>query len=139
MRSFPSRWPVERAGRANTSSVGDEVPVPTQQGCRLDEEAGETVAGEQSCEPRQHGPIRRSQRRSMDLAAEHRHFVSEHDDLDGEVSVAAADESDQMEDARRLRPPASKSRSGDPEEVFGTDTSSFQARRSRRSVPLSCS
>jgi hypothetical protein len=35
----------------------------------------------------------------MNLAAEHRDFVSEHDDLDGEVNVAAADETDQLKDA----------------------------------------
>ena len=44
-------------------------------------------------------PDRRFQRRSMDLAPEDRHLVAQHDDLDGEVHVAPADESDQLEDA----------------------------------------
>jgi hypothetical protein len=43
-----STWPAVRAGPV----VGDEVPVPTQQGCRLNEEVPETLAGEQSCESR---------------------------------------------------------------------------------------
>ncbi|MGC9221704.1 MAG: hypothetical protein ACP5H2_10205 [Solirubrobacteraceae bacterium] len=73
--------------------------MPSQQGFRLDEEAPESSVGEQSCKCRQHRPIWRFQRRSMDLSAEHRDFVSEHDELDGEVDVAAADESDQLEDA----------------------------------------
>jgi hypothetical protein len=52
------------------------------------------AAGEQSCESCQHRPIRRLQRWSMNLASENRHFVAKHDDLGGQVNVAAADESD---------------------------------------------
>jgi len=47
---------------------GDEGPVPAQQGCRLDEEVREMLAGEQSRECRQHGSVCRLQRRSMVLA-----------------------------------------------------------------------
>ena len=80
-----------------------KVPVPAQQGCWLDEEAAEASAGEQSCEPRQHRPICRLQRRSVDLAPEDCHLVSEHADLDGEVRVTATDESDELEDAAERR------------------------------------
>lgn len=78
---------------------GHEVSVPSQQGLWLDEEVSETLAGEQSCEPRQHCSIRRLQRRSMDLAPKNCDFVSEHEDLDGEVNVSAAYESDQLKEA----------------------------------------
>ena len=80
-----STGPAVRVGPA----LGDEVPVPAQQGCRLDEEASETLAGEQSCESGQHRPVGWLQHRSVDLASEHRHLVAQHDDLDGEVRVAA--------------------------------------------------
>ena len=73
--------------------------MPTQQGCRLDEEAPETLAGEQPRQPRQHRSICRLQCRSVDLALEDRHLVAQHDDLDGEIRVTATDESDQLEDA----------------------------------------
>ena len=77
--------------------------MPAQQGRRLDEEVPETLAGEQSCEPRQHRSICRLQRRPVDLAPEDCHLVSEHDELDGEVRVTAIDESDEPEDAAERR------------------------------------
>lgn len=46
-----------------------------------------------------HRPIRRLQRRSMDLASKGCHLVAQHDDLDGEIRVAATDEPNQLEDA----------------------------------------
>jgi hypothetical protein len=77
---------------------GDEVSVPTQQSFRSDEEASESSAGEQPCEPSQHRPIRRLQRRSLDLASVDCHLVAQHDDLDSEVRVTAPDQSDELED-----------------------------------------
>jgi hypothetical protein len=115
---------------------GDQVPVPTQQSCRLDKEAPETLAGEQSCESGQDGPIRWLERRSTDLAPEDCYLVAEQDHLDGEVSVAAIDEADQMEeaterpvrgtrgpspDARRVGVRASKSSSHPMDGILGTD------------------
>lgn len=35
----------------------------------------------------------------MDLASEDRHLVAQHDDLDGEIRVAATDQSDELQDA----------------------------------------
>jgi hypothetical protein len=41
----------------------------------------------------------RLQDRAADLAPEDRHFVAQHDYLDGEIGVTAADESDEPKDA----------------------------------------
>jgi hypothetical protein len=79
-------------------ALGDEVAVPAQQGCRLDEEVPTTLAGEQPCERGQHRSIRRLERRSMDLASEDCHLVAQDDDLDREIRFSAANESDQLED-----------------------------------------
>jgi hypothetical protein len=65
----------------------------------LDEEASDTVAGEQPCEPGQHRPIRRFERWPVHLAAENRHLVAQHGNLDGDVRVAATDEADQLKHA----------------------------------------
>ncbi len=77
-------------------ALGDEVAVPAQQSCRLDEELPDTLAGEQSCQPGQHCSIRRLECRSMDLASQDRHLVAQHDDFDGEVRVTARDEVEQL-------------------------------------------
>ncbi len=79
-------------------ALGDEVPVPTQLGCRLDEEVPESPAGEQTCEPRQNRSVGRLQCRSVDLASEDRHLVAQHDDLDGEIRVTATAQSDELQD-----------------------------------------
>jgi hypothetical protein len=78
---------------------GDEAPVPTKQSCRLDEEASESSAGEQPCEPRQHRSICRLQRRPVDLAPEDCHLVAQHDDLDGETRGTPTNESDELKEA----------------------------------------
>ena len=67
-------------------ALGDEVTVPAQQGCRLDEEASLAPAREQSPQSGQHRPVGRLQRRTVDLASEDRHLVAQHDDLDGEIA-----------------------------------------------------
>ena len=86
MVPFGDAWSTGPAMRVGPA-LGDEVPVPAQQGCWLDEEAPESPAGEQPCEPRQHRSICRLQRRSVDLASEDCHLVAQHDDLDGEIRV----------------------------------------------------
>ena len=73
--------------------------MPAQQGGRLDEEVPETMAWEQPLELCQYRPILRIERRSWYLASEDRHLVAKHDDLDGEIRVAAAEETDELEDA----------------------------------------
>ena len=95
LRDAWSTWPAVREGPA----LGDEIPVPAQQGCRLDEEVSETLAGEQSCQSRQHRSICWLQHGSVDLASEHRHLVAQDHDLDREVCISATDEADQLEDA----------------------------------------
>ncbi|MHB8289153.1 MAG: hypothetical protein ACYDEY_07950 [Acidimicrobiales bacterium] len=111
--------------------------MPTQQGCQLDEEVPETLAGEQSCESRQHRPIRRCERWSVRLASEDRHLVTQDYDLDREVRVSATDEADQLQhaaerpveqrnerarvpDARRARRQPSKSSSQPMDDILGT-------------------
>jgi hypothetical protein len=92
-------------GRSTRSAVGmrpapgDEVPGPAQQSFWSDEEAPESTTREQSYESRQHRPVRRLERRSVDLASEECHLVAQHDDLDGEIGVASANESDELEGA----------------------------------------
>ena len=81
-------------------ALGDKVSVPAQQGCRLDDEVPEAVAGDQSCESRQHRPIRRLERRSVDLAPKDRHLETHDHDLDGEIGVTAEDASDELGRAR---------------------------------------
>jgi len=80
--SFGDGWSAGPAVRVG-SAPGDEVPVPTEQHCRLDKEAPETGAGEQSCKSGQNCPVGRLQEWSMDLAPENRHLLAKHDDLDG--------------------------------------------------------
>jgi catechol 2,3-dioxygenase-like lactoylglutathione lyase family enzyme len=80
-------------------ALGDEVTVPAQQGGRLDEAPSLAKAREQSHQAGQHGPVGRLQRRTADLASEYRDLVAQHDDLDCEVAVLAAEEPDQLEDA----------------------------------------
>lgn len=46
--------------------------------------------------------VRRLEYRSMDVAAQDRHFVAQHDDLE-EIGVTAADESDELEGAAERR------------------------------------
>ena len=82
---------------------GDKVPVPAKEGRWLHEDAPETLAGEQSCESGQDGPVGRLERRSIDLASEDGHLVAEYDDLDGEVSVPATGESDELEEQQNAR------------------------------------
>lgn len=96
-RSLRDARPTGPAVRIRPA-LGDEVPVPTQQGCRLDEEVPESPAGEQTCEPRQNRSVGRLQCRSVNLAPEDRHLVAQHDDLDGEIRVTAPNESDELED-----------------------------------------
>jgi len=80
-------------------ALGDEVPVPAQRSFWSDEEAPESTTRELSCESRQHRPVRRLERRSVDLASEDCHLVAQHDDLDGEIGVTSANESDELEGA----------------------------------------
>src|SRR5579883_2120837 len=87
----------------------------------------------------QHRSICRLERRSVDLASEDCHLAAQHDDLDGEIGVASANESDELEgaaerqveereghcwmlDARRARVQASKCRSQAMDDILGTDT-----------------
>ena len=94
-RDSRSTWPGVRVGPV----LGDEIALPTQQGCRLDEEVSESTTGEQSCQSGQHRSICWFQRRAVHLALEDRHLMTQDHDLDREVCISATDEADQLEDA----------------------------------------
>ena len=79
-------------------ALGDEVTVPALQGCRLDEEAPESSAREQPRQPGQDRPIRWLECGTWHLAPEDCHLVATHDNLDGEIGVAATEETDDLED-----------------------------------------
>jgi hypothetical protein len=49
----------------------------------------------------QRGPVGRLQRRTVDLASQNRHLVAQDYDLNREIVVRAARESDQLEDANQ--------------------------------------
>jgi hypothetical protein len=93
------RWPTGRPSGVGPASA-DEVSVPAEQGVGLDEEAPETAAGEQSCQPGEQRPVSRLESRTADLAAEHRHFVAEHDHLDRQLVAGGPRELDQLADAK---------------------------------------
>jgi hypothetical protein len=80
-------------------ALGDEVPVPAQKGCWLDEEASETLTGHELRKGGKDRPVGRLQRRSVDLPSEDRHLMAQHDNLDREVCVTTTDEPDQLEHA----------------------------------------
>ncbi|MDE3206414.1 MAG: hypothetical protein KGQ66_19575 [Acidobacteriota bacterium] len=65
----------------------------------MDEEAPESSAWEQPRQPGQHRSICRLERRSLHLASEDRHLMAQHDHLDRKIRVAAAEETDGLEDA----------------------------------------
>ncbi|MDA8309431.1 MAG: hypothetical protein M0Z46_02255 [Actinomycetota bacterium] len=71
--------------------------MPTQQGCRLDEEAPESSVWEQPRQPGQHRPVCGIECWSMHLASEDYHLVAQHHDLDCEICTSAANESDELE------------------------------------------
>ena len=91
-RDSRSTWPGVRVGPV----LGDEIALPTQQGCRLDEEVSESTTGEQSCQSGQHRSICWFQRRAVHLALEDRHLMTQDHDLDREVRISATDEADQL-------------------------------------------
>jgi len=79
---------------------GTAVAVPTKQRVGLDEEAPETLAGEQLCQSGEQRPVNRLECRTADLAAEHRHLVAEHDHLDRQLIAGEPRELDQLADAK---------------------------------------
>ena len=81
-------------------AVGNEAPVPVQQGCWLDEEAPRVIGREDACEPRQDRSIYRFQRRSVDLAPKDCHghsWRSMTTSMARSVSFAT-DQSDELKD-----------------------------------------
>ena len=76
----------------------DEVPVPPEQGVWLNEEPTSTSSVHESTQPGKQGSILRLQGRPDDLATEHSHLVTEHDDLDRQLVAVTLAEAHQLED-----------------------------------------
>lgn len=74
-----SRWRPDVAEKAVRvgPALGDQVLVPAQQRCRLDEEAPETVTGEQSCQAGHYCPVGSLKHRTVNLAAKDRDLVAQ--------------------------------------------------------------
>lgn len=73
--------------------------MPAERGCWLDEEALETLAGEQLREPCQYRPGGGLEHQTVNLALEDCYLVAEHDDFKGELGAATAGEPNQLEEA----------------------------------------
>jgi hypothetical protein len=76
-----------------------QVPMPTEQRLGLDEELWQSWTIKEAAQSCKERPIAGLKRRMGDLAAEHRHFTSEHDDFDGEITVLSANELERLEDS----------------------------------------
>ena len=96
MQTFRACWVTQGVGPASA----DELPMPAQQGGRLNEEAAPLEPRDQSPQASQDSSIRRLQRRTMYLAPHHRHLVAQHDDLDRVVGVLAEGKSNEMDHAQ---------------------------------------
>jgi len=77
-RDLGSTGPAVWVGPASSH----EVPVPAQQRGRLDEEPSETGPREGPRQPGEQRPVYRPQGWTVDLAAQHCHLVTQHDDFD---------------------------------------------------------
>ena len=73
--------------------------MPAQQGLGLDEEPPQASTAEEPTQSGEQRPVRWSQRRAGHLAAQHRHLVAEHDDLDRQFFVVTPEEPEQLEDS----------------------------------------
>jgi hypothetical protein len=96
---FLSGCGTDRAGRAGRSSAWRQGPGASATGSLAERRSAGTLVGEQPCESRQNRPVRRLQRRSMDLASEDAHLMAQHHDLDSEVRVLAEGEPDELGEA----------------------------------------
>jgi hypothetical protein len=67
-----------------------QVPVPSQEGLRPDEETSSAGHLEQPAQPRQNSSVRRPQGGTNNLAAQDSNLVTEHDDLNDQVLLPTA-------------------------------------------------
>jgi hypothetical protein len=70
--------------------------MPAQQSLRLDEEASPASNRQKPAQSSEHCPIRWLQGRTGHLPTQDGDLVAEHDDLDGQVLVSIARETDQL-------------------------------------------
>jgi hypothetical protein len=71
--------------------------MPTQQSLGFDEEPMEPHSGEHSAESGQYRTVWWPQRRTCNLAPKNRHFVSQDDDLDGQIGVFRPSETEELQ------------------------------------------
>jgi hypothetical protein len=79
-RGPPSPRPAGPAGAVGPAA-SDQVPMPTQQRRRLDEQAPPGRTGQQPRQPSQHRPVGPVDPRPGHLASQHRHLVAQHEQL----------------------------------------------------------
>ena len=70
--------------------------MPAEQSLRLDEEASPASNRQQSAQSSEHCSIRWLQGRTRHLPAQDGNLVAEHDDLDGQLLLSIARETDQL-------------------------------------------
>jgi hypothetical protein len=73
--------------------------MPAQQGLRLDEESTPASNRQKSAQSGEHCPIRWLQGRTGHLPTQDGNLVAEHDDLDGQLFLSIARETDQLKHA----------------------------------------
>lgn len=89
----PSGSPVDRAGRAVGPAVGDQVPVPVQQGRRLTKERSRRRRG--AVVPARPAPLSAGSSAGSCTWRRSTAAPAQHDDLDRELGIARTDEADQ--------------------------------------------
>jgi hypothetical protein len=77
--------------------------MPAEQCFGLDEESPQASAPKEPTQSGEQRPVIGPQCRVRHLAVEHRHLVSEYEDLDREVAVLRAEESEQLDDSNECQ------------------------------------
>lgn len=72
--------------------------MPSEEGLGPDKEAASASLAQEPAQPRQDGPVRWAQGGSSDLTAQYGDLMAEHDNLDGQVLLRAARQSEQLEE-----------------------------------------
>ena len=109
--------------------------MPAQERLGLHEESPQVTSAEQPAESGEKGTISRTQCGTLHLSAEHRHLVSEHDDLDSQFGGVPLPEAEQLEEPDRsdiderqghrpfpMPPPTSESRRSTARMEFSAPT-----------------
>ena len=73
--------------------------MPTKQCLGLDKELSPMSTIEEPTQSGEERPVAGSQRWTGHVAAQHRYFVTEHDDFDSKLSIVTPEETDQLENS----------------------------------------